>query len=133
MVEQADVLERPRDADSEPVMGRHAGDVAAAEDDIPGADRKDPADQVDGRALARSVGADEAEDVAVRDLEVERIDGPDAAEILRQAAELEDRRLLSHDRPAFSRSSSRASITLCTKRPESWKLDLIPFEAIDVR
>ena len=89
MVEQADVLEGARHARRQHPVRRGAGDVAILEDDPSAGDRYDTADQIDRGALARAVGADQAEDLALFDFEVELVDGMDAAEMLAEGCELQ--------------------------------------------
>ena len=47
-----------------------------------------PGDHIHGGALARAVGADQADDLALAHGEVEAVDGPDAAEVAREAFQL---------------------------------------------
>ena len=70
---------------------RQAGHVGAVEDDAAGSGRKQSADQVDDRALARAVRADEAENFAARDREIDAVDRANAAEMLAEAFEIKHR------------------------------------------
>ena len=51
-------------------------------------DRKHPADEVDGRALAGAVGPDEAEDLALLHGDVEAVHGTHASEVLGEGTQL---------------------------------------------
>ena len=61
-------------------MRRQIGNIGAAKQDTAAGQRKEPADQIDDRALARAVRADQAEDLALGHLEGNVIDGGEAAE-----------------------------------------------------
>ena len=65
------------------------GDVAILEQHLARGHREHAADQVDGGALARAIGADEAEDLALLDLEIEPVDRAHAAEMLGQRLKYE--------------------------------------------
>ena len=105
MAEQPDVLERARDAEAERRVDRHAGEVRAVEQDPARRSAEEAGDEVDGRALARAVRADEAEDLAFRDGEVEAVDGADAAEVPGRGLELEHRH--SPEEPLEARERRR--------------------------
>jgi hypothetical protein len=65
VLEQLDVLEGPGDAHLGHAVGRHVRQVVALERDGPGGGHVDPADQVEHRGLAGTVGADQGEDLAL--------------------------------------------------------------------
>src|SRR5262249_13372554 len=92
LVEEPDVLKGARDPESEAPVRRRPGNVAVAKDDVARRHRKDAANEVDGGALARAVGADKAHDLALAHGEVELVDGAHAAEIFREALELKHER-----------------------------------------
>ena len=71
---------------------RQRGNVRAAQQHLAGGQREQPADQVDDGALARAVRPDQAEDLALRDREIDIVDRAHAAEMLGQAFELKHRR-----------------------------------------
>src|SRR5262249_30342002 len=86
------------------------GDVERrlAEDErLPGGGEEQAQEQLDGRGLARAVGAEQAEDLAALDLDVQRVQGgllapaPEVAVDLRQVASLDDD-ALGHGRPPQS-------------------------------
>ena len=89
--EQADVLERPGNPQGHTRVRRQAGHVGAVEDDAARGGRKQSADQVDDRALARAVRADEAKDFAARDRKINAVDRANAAEMLAEAFEIKHR------------------------------------------
>ena len=89
MAEQADVLEGAGDSRGEADMRRRAGDVAILETDFARGHREHATDQVDGRALAGPVGADQAENLAFPDLQVEPVDRAHPAEMLGQGLKSE--------------------------------------------
>ena len=72
-------------------MRRQIGNVGAIEDDAAGGRRKQAADEIDDRALARAVGADEAEDFAARDRQIDAVDRANAAEMLGEALQIKHR------------------------------------------
>ena len=80
VLEQLDVLEGPRDPAPGDLVGRHARDVLAVEDQASGRWLVDARDQVEDRRLPGAVGADDREDLAGLDREAHPVDGPDAAE-----------------------------------------------------
>ena len=91
VAEQADVLKRARHARRQRPVRLCAGDVAILEHDPSAGDRQDAADQIDRGALARAVGADQAEDLALLDREIQLIDGTDTAEMLAEGFEFQYR------------------------------------------
>ena len=58
---------------------------------LPGVGREQPADHADGRGLAGAVRAEEADDLAAVDREVDMVDHGPAAEALGQALDVDDR------------------------------------------
>ena len=86
--EQPDVLECARNALRDPQVRRRRGDVGASEPHLAGGRREQTADQVDDRALARAVGADETENLALRNGEIDAVDRAHPAEMLGQCLEL---------------------------------------------
>jgi len=90
VLQHGELVERPRDlegaADAGVAdgVGRLAGDVAPVERDAPARWHIMPGDAVEGGALARAVGADEAQDLAALHLETHAGHGGEAAEDLAQ-------------------------------------------------
>ncbi len=74
-------------------VGRHALDLAAVEPDGAGVGRVQARDQVEQRGLAGAVRADQRVDLAGADREAGVADGADAAEMLRDAFDLQHRSL----------------------------------------
>jgi hypothetical protein len=83
-VEQLDVLEGAGDAELGDVVGRLLRDVLVLEEDAARGRPVDPRDQVEDRALAGAVGADDREDLTFLDRERDCIDGLETAEMQRQ-------------------------------------------------
>ena len=67
-----------------------AGDVDAEDADLAPVGLAQPLEDLDGRGLARTVRAEQAEDLALRDVEVDAVDGLDVAVALGQAADADD-------------------------------------------
>jgi hypothetical protein len=95
VIEEALVLERAGDADG-------CDDVWGAPDQfLPTVVESDPAvrrpvnagDQVEDGRLAGTIGPDEPDDLALLDAEGEIMDGPESAEVLRQAFGFEKRQV----------------------------------------
>src|SRR5207253_10392182 len=86
-----DDLERARDL----VVGDHpralTGDVLTADQDLAGGAPRVAGDQVDQRALARTVGADHPEDLSLGNREADIPKGPQATEPRRHAPALDHR------------------------------------------
>ena len=78
-----------RDPERRDLVRRDARDVLALEDDRAARRVVDPADQVEHRRLARAVGPDDREDLALADVEADIVDGADAAEADREVGHLE--------------------------------------------
>src|SRR5262249_40681493 len=81
MLEELDVLKGAGDAAAGDLVRRRAGDVLVLEDDAPRRALVDAAHQVEDRALAGAVGADDGEDLALLHLEADAVDRLDAAEM----------------------------------------------------
>src|SRR6266702_5626739 len=95
VLEDAEAVKRPRDlegaadtADDDPVR-REACDLRAVEPDRAGRWHQRARQHVEDRALARAVRADQAEDLALRDLERHVVDRGEAAKALDQALDYE--------------------------------------------
>ena len=90
VVEQRQAAERPGDLEgaADPLVDdavrRSAGDLAPVKADRAGGRRQGAGEQVEDRALARAVWADQAEDFALIDLERDVVDRSEAAEALDQ-------------------------------------------------
>ena len=84
--EQADVLERARDAGAVIRSGRLAVMSLPSNDHLARARLVQPGEHVEERRLAGAVGADDRDDRALRHAEGDVVDGGQAAEDLRQAA-----------------------------------------------
>ena len=82
--EQADVLERPRDAQPRDLERLQAVDPLFAERTIPRGQVDQAGDEVENGGLARSVGTDQAPQDALRQGEAEVLDRAQAAEELRE-------------------------------------------------
>jgi hypothetical protein len=84
-------LECPRD----PALGDHvrlqSPKTLAIEDDLAGRHRDEPRDQVHQGGLACAIGTDQADDLALRELQADIVDGPDAVEDPGHALQFEDR------------------------------------------
>jgi hypothetical protein len=79
-------------ADARAQRGRVADDVEARDQHGPGVGLEQRREDADRGRLARAVGAEEPEDGARRDVEVDAIEGPDVAEGLHEPGHA-DRRL----------------------------------------
>ena len=84
------VLERAHHAARGDAMRREAEDRLAGEAHVARRGGVGAGDQVEGGALARAVGTDDAEDLAFLHLEVEIMHGGEAAEALGEPAHLEE-------------------------------------------
>jgi hypothetical protein len=82
-------LEGAADARGAAPFGRHGGDVVPAPGDTPGVGRDLAGDQREQRRLARAVGADDADDLALTQGEREVVDDLQAAIALAQAFDRE--------------------------------------------
>src|SRR4030095_9034502 len=95
-------LERPAHATPRQLQRRHAGDVLAAEFDLPGGGGDLSQDAVEQRRLARAVGADDADDLAGADRHADAVDGLDGAVRLLHVLDFEEGRHLA---PPFRKRS----------------------------
>ncbi|MEY9246242.1 hypothetical protein ABIF27_006897 [Bradyrhizobium elkanii] len=68
-----------RDAQPRDLVGRHAGDVAAVELDRAGAGARPAEDRHHQRRLAGAVGADQGDDLAAIDLDIDALQRLDLA------------------------------------------------------
>src|SRR5207245_9033130 len=84
-------LERPHQATSGDLVRPEAGDVLAVEDDRAPGRSQDPGQQVETGRLAGAVGADQADDLALVDGEVDAVDGGQATEEPGEITGLEER------------------------------------------
>ena len=118
MREQRPVLED--EADAAPFRRRPvalAGDAPPTDLDGSGVGAFEPGDHAEGRGLAAAARAEQRHDLAVPDVEIERVDGAHAAEGLRDAAGGEDGCVVVHRgtssvaprRPASAHSGSDAT------------------------
>src|SRR5258706_4082733 len=87
--ERARNLEAPRDAAPRALVGGQAGDLLAVEADAAALVRKRTRDAVDERGLARAIRADQAEALALADLEAHAVQRGEAAEVLGHALDLQ--------------------------------------------
>src|SRR5207253_3070266 len=87
--EQMDRLEGPGDAEPGDVVRLEAEDVMSVERDVSGVGVVEPGDHVEERGLPRSVRTDDADDLALLDVQVQLGQGGQAAEALGQAGDLE--------------------------------------------
>src|SRR5438067_1025223 len=90
LVEEVDDLEAAGDAGLDAALHGGLGHVFPAEVDRSAVGRKEPADEVDEARLPRAVGADERDDLAFADGEVDRVDGVRLAEVLGELLGLEE-------------------------------------------
>ena len=88
VVEQVGVLPRPRQAAAGSLVRRQRTDVLPVERDAP-RERDEARDRVDQRRLAGAVRSDQADQLALADLEVDVLERVDAAECDGQAADRE--------------------------------------------
>ena len=95
LVEEVDDLEAARDAGLDAGVHVLFRDVLAAEADLPAVGQDQPADQVHQAGLPGAVGADQREDLAFADGEVDFVDGVGVAEVLGQLGGLEEIHLAS--------------------------------------
>ena len=83
--EQADILERPSQSRRGALMRRHVGDVGAIEHDLARCRLVETRQHVERRGLARTIRPDQRMNAAAPHLDVDAIDGLEAAEIFRRA------------------------------------------------
>ena len=93
----------------------HRRDVAAAEYDAAAAGRQDPGDHIEQCSLTRPVRTQNADNLALLDLEVQLVDDNETAESARQRSEFKHRCLLSRALKR-ARSGARHCFRLATHR-----------------
>ena len=96
MFEYRQVLERAPHAKRRNLVGCFACNVLAIQGDCARCHRKNPADHVEHRGLAGSVGADQAENLALEDRKAHIVDRRHATEFLNQIINLQQHRHDSH-------------------------------------
>ena len=116
MREQADVLERARDAAQRAPRGARVGDDVALEGDLPAIGREHAGHQIEERGLAGAVRSDQRMDVAARDLHAQIVQRIEAAEALAQALDREAGVRCQAWR-AFQRENGRRGIVSRVSRP----------------
>ena len=121
LAEQADVLEGPRDSEPGDLGRQHPGDLPALEPDGSGRGPIDAGDGVEQRGLARPVRTDQPDDLVLVGMEVDLVDGDEAAEGLGQLRGLDPRaaQLPSSDTPPVPvqpRPCCRGLISSSTRR-----------------
>src|SRR6185369_9700201 len=84
-------LQRPFDAQPADFMRAQAGDVAAAEQHLPGIWLEQAGDQVKQRCLAGAIGADDRMQLTARQCQAQVVDRGETAESARQIASFEHR------------------------------------------
>jgi hypothetical protein len=90
--EEADVLKRARDAERDDFVDAQAGEVAAVKGDGAFGRRVNAGDEIEHGGLARTVGANEADEFVFADGEIDGTDGDEAAETDGRLVKLEQRR-----------------------------------------
>ena len=88
--EQRHLLEGAGDAVAGAVVAREVGHVAPAQPHLATRGRERPRDDVEQRALARAVGPDEADQLALADGEAHVVERGEPAELLGDPVHLED-------------------------------------------
>ncbi|MBV8983621.1 MAG: hypothetical protein JO248_04180 [Acidimicrobiia bacterium] len=79
---QLHALERAADAEASPLMDRHAGDVDALERHAPGVGAEQAEQTVEEGRLARAVGTDQSDRLAIFDVDAHVVERHDAPETL---------------------------------------------------
>src|SRR5579862_1450467 len=87
---QTRALKRACDAGATNLLRRVPGDVASGEFDTAGVWTIKPRQNIEECRLARSVGADQAQDLALHDVKIQRIEREHATEAHRQSAACEE-------------------------------------------
>src|SRR5207302_10584137 len=87
--EEAGILERTLQSGLGPLVRAQPGDLLAEQPDLAGVGFEEAGDDVEQGRLAGTVGADQAEDLAVVDREADVVDRLHPAEALAHATELE--------------------------------------------
>src|SRR5207245_5997466 len=98
VLEQLDVLERPRDAAPGDLVRRHVRDVLVTEDQSAPGRVVDPGYEIEDRRLPGAVGADDREHLAGLHGEAHAVHRPDAAEVDGETVRLEQRHRSRSDR-----------------------------------
>ena len=99
-----DQLKGAADAGGADLIGPQSGEAAAGKPDFSLVGPDDAGDQVEHRRLAGPIRADQGDDVAFGNREADVGDGSQAAELLRQVLDLQERR---HGRSPDWRTSFR--------------------------
>ena len=107
MREQADVLERARDALERALRRARIHDRLALEQDLAGIGGENAGDEIEERRLAGAVRPDQRVDVAGRHLELEIVERVEAAEALGQPFDRKTR--LRHGAPSSAETAGAAS------------------------
>ena len=108
--EEADVLERPADAEVRDRVRRLPRYVGAVEDDRASRRLVDAGEHVEERRLTCAVRPNEADDPALGDDEVDVVDGDEAAELLADVLRDQEISRVRHARaPAAGSLSARSS------------------------
>ena len=129
IVERADAreharhLEHAQQAAPGERRGRQARDLLVGEPHAPLPGREEPRQQVEDRGLARAVGPDEAEDLALLHREREVVHRGHAAEVLRDALRSQEaHRRLPVAIPHSPVRKKRANTITSTEKTMSWML-----------
>lgn len=115
IAEDAPELERARDASGREPFRRQTRDVTAFEANLASVGPVQPGDEIEQRRLAGAIGADDADELALGEIEVDRVDRGEAAEAPRQPAQgqhgIELRHHMVPNRPCgLNRTSSRSTM-----------------------
>ena len=108
-------LERARDATGRQFLRRKTGDDLPIETDLAGIGPVEPGHEIEQRGLAGAVRADDADQIALGEVEIDAVDGGQSAEAPRQSAQRKQRRfaLLRHqivpNRPCGRNRTSSSS------------------------
>src|SRR4030095_9948905 len=89
--EQRYFLHRARNSERHTRMRRQTTDVGAVEDDAACGGGKQTADQIDDRALARAIRADQADDFAARSSQLDPVARADASKMLGESLQIKHR------------------------------------------
>ena len=123
--EEPDVLERAADAERGDRVRRLVGDVDAVEQDRARGRLVDPGELVEERRLAGAVRADQRDDRAARDREVDVVRRDEAAELLAQLGDLDQ--VVSHrDRVAVGEGALVLHVVERRVVDALGHLDLVP-------
>ena len=117
IAEDAAELERARDPSRRQPFRRKAGDVLPLEADIAGIGPVEPGHEIEQGGLAGAVRADDADQLALGEIEVDAVDSGEAAEAARQPAQGQQRcsacvrHQIVPNRPCgLNRTSSRSTM-----------------------